>query len=706
MITIIIIIFLLIAPFLLKGGWILGIPVYGMLFIFIINCIFNKNNITVEPKNRKASQKEYEIEPKIIYEINQKFKFNYETDMYLGEVLKNIYERNIDSFYEIWEYIIYRYHSYQNDYFIGTSLGEYILRVINNNTYIFQKMIRNPNLVCLLYKENGYIDYIFFNYLEYLIEEKEYETFENTVNFLYQNETYKKISRDVSQSKLTEELIESLKYNIDDNVYKILEKRIYNMSSTNYNKFKNVLDKYRNKKENEAKIDNIELINEDYIIVLISKECIPKEIKNYTIKETPKEICQKIINDSKKIKLYVDMIEEMKDIQLLKFSNLYKSDIEFYFRNVNCILYYLHGNNIIGSVPKNDQYEDDYNYNICNSAYEDYFIPNEQLNKIQNRLNLKDENIIDYLKLNKNEIDYIKKELGISNLEQYTIIRNDLIIIKKFPIKYKSISKIKEKLKKIRLISYIYYIHSEYGYDFSTNFYIPNKDFAYNMLPEKMDNAIYCKDLNMYVMSNWEANIIRILEFLNINYTYEKEEIKLKNGSYFPDITLDDGTVLEVKGFWDKRSLEKCYEYAKINSKYYIIDSDMYYNLQEIYAEKINNWVYSSKKNQVNLVEVVNINTKNRKKYIEEIQKGDEVCLKLDKKNNKVVIRVLNIRGECIGNLSEKWANIYIPKIKLGMQFKSILESKNDKCLIIKVYKEKEDNIIYDFLQNKNYNNV
>ena len=456
MLTLIIIIFLLIAPFFLKGGWILGIIVYGWLIVFFIECLCNKNNKTEKQTDSNITEikEEYDSEQKIIQEINQKFEFDYEVDMYLGEVLKNIYEKNVDTFYEVWKYLICKYHDLQDNYFIGTSLGEYILKVIDNNTYIFEKMTKDSNLILLLYKGNGYIDYTFFNYLEYLIEEEEYEKFKNVLNFLYQNETYKKISRDLSRSKLTQELIECLKYHIDERVYKIFEEKIHNMSNTNYNKFKKSLDRYINKTSNESKIklNNVEIMDKDYIVVLISEENIPEEIEEDTIKETPKEIREKIICDSKQIKLYADMLDDMKNIQFLSFSSIYKSDVLFYFRDSNCIIYFLHDGNIIGSKPKNDEYEDDYNYNICNNAYEDYLIPKEQLNKIKSRLKLEDENIIDPFELDEKEIYYIKKELGISDIEQYIIIRNELIIIKKFPIRYNSTSKIKEKSNKLYLL--------------------------------------------------------------------------------------------------------------------------------------------------------------------------------------------------------------------------------------------------------------
>jgi hypothetical protein len=76
-------------------------------------------------------------------------------------------------------------------------------------------------------------------------------------------------------------------------------------------------------------------------------------------------------------------------------------------------------------------------------------------------------------------------------------------------------------------------------------------------------------DLNQFVRSGWEANVLRWLKYKNIKYLYEPKVFvfdKIKHGtvSYLPDIYLPEEDVyLEVKGFMDKKSKTALSRFAK-----------------------------------------------------------------------------------------------------------------------------------------------
>ena len=75
-------------------------------------------------------------------------------------------------------------------------------------------------------------------------------------------------------------------------------------------------------------------------------------------------------------------------------------------------------------------------------------------------------------------------------------------------------------------------------------------------------------DLNRGFRSAWEANFARVLNYLNINYDYENqraafkltgkegnEKYKFASAIYLPDFILEDGTIIEIKGEINYRSL-------------------------------------------------------------------------------------------------------------------------------------------------------
>lgn len=111
----------------------------------------------------------------------------------------------------------------------------------------------------------------------------------------------------------------------------------------------------------------------------------------------------------------------------------------------------------------------------------------------------------------------------------------------------------------------------------------------------KYRNAGFREDIGVYVRSGWEANYIRVLNFLNIKWEYEpkifKFEINNKTTTYRPDFYLPNENLwIEVKGFWyDALSKLKYEEFSKIyNIK--LINSEKYKQMALKYQDKLPNW--------------------------------------------------------------------------------------------------------------------
>lgn len=103
-------------------------------------------------------------------------------------------------------------------------------------------------------------------------------------------------------------------------------------------------------------------------------------------------------------------------------------------------------------------------------------------------------------------------------------------------------------------------------------------------------------DIGHYVRSRWEANIARILIYENIPYKYESQifELKDKDGStirYRPDFQTPSHFI-EVKGWWDKKSLKikklMAKQHPKIRIEY--ITENEYKQLEQHYDKQIPEW--------------------------------------------------------------------------------------------------------------------
>lgn len=109
------------------------------------------------------------------------------------------------------------------------------------------------------------------------------------------------------------------------------------------------------------------------------------------------------------------------------------------------------------------------------------------------------------------------------------------------------------------------------------------------------------KDLNQYFRSSWEANIARLLKAFNVDYVYEANIFELhdlnKIYHYRPDFKLNEKFYIEVKGWWNVKSLiiKKLMDEQHSNIEILYIDEPIYKELQNEY-KNLECWEYDSKR--------------------------------------------------------------------------------------------------------------
>lgn len=108
------------------------------------------------------------------------------------------------------------------------------------------------------------------------------------------------------------------------------------------------------------------------------------------------------------------------------------------------------------------------------------------------------------------------------------------------------------------------------------------------------------QDIGQYFRSRWEANIARLLSFLDVEWEYESKRFDFENEdcdvlSYQPDFYLPQyDKWIEVKGWMDNKSkkrleLFRTY-YPEESSKLILIGETEYSLLEKQYLETIDNW--------------------------------------------------------------------------------------------------------------------
>lgn len=220
----------------------------------------------------------------------------------------------------------------------------------------------------------------------------------------------------------------------------------------------------------------------------------------------------------------------------------------------------------------------------------------------------------------------------------------------------------------------------------------------------------YRPDLKETFRSSWEANFARILNHKKMPYEYESHMLPRHDsdgsavGVYIPDFWLPGNRVVEVKGFWNRESLEKVLEMKKHypEYEYYIIDQDIYHSLTRQYSEVISSWEISTDHLSPQQIDVVGINFGNRKRVSEALTEGDAVTLCRDPNNpyDKNAVLVKSVTGEEIGFLSADWACVFSQKLDIGMKYNCHIVSKDQKVIRISALRNNLDEIVlFDFLK-------
>lgn len=223
-------------------------------------------------------------------------------------------------------------------------------------------------------------------------------------------------------------------------------------------------------------------------------------------------------------------------------------------------------------------------------------------------------------------------------------------------------------------------------------------------------DLIYYQDINYRLRSGWEANMVRFFNYHNISWKYEDEEVNVSLDAiriYRPDFFVNvknKELVIEVKGFWDKKSIEDVFLFRKKypERQFMIIDNDLYYSMQESSHRFIDNWEYSVVLEYSEYkITVVGLTFNNRLETVNKIKIGEDLLLCRDKNNiyDPNAIKVYTNSHEEVGFICKEWASILALKMDFGLCYKAYLFSKsiNDKTITIKVYRT--GNVPDDYLE-------
>lgn len=107
------------------------------------------------------------------------------------------------------------------------------------------------------------------------------------------------------------------------------------------------------------------------------------------------------------------------------------------------------------------------------------------------------------------------------------------------------------------------------------------------------------KDIKLYVRSTWEADFVRILRFLDIDFNYEAKRFDFFNKSgqitdtYRPDFFLPEYNLwIEISGWVSKDKSRKLKMFKAFYPEYKLfhIDETVYSGLKNIFSFKVQNW--------------------------------------------------------------------------------------------------------------------
>lgn len=213
------------------------------------------------------------------------------------------------------------------------------------------------------------------------------------------------------------------------------------------------------------------------------------------------------------------------------------------------------------------------------------------------------------------------------------------------------------------------------------------------------------KDLGLELRSSWEADFARILNHIGVKWEYENEFLSSKNGpSYLPDFFLENNIIVEVKGYWDRKSRKTIQHHLKSKHEFklFTIDGDMFQTLENMYRPHIKNWESNKIKAPTVTLPVVGITRSERKKYVQDLRKGMNLYFERDPDNefDSQAIKVLNDKNEQVGFIAADWASIYSSKLDMGMEFSVIIKDIEEKVIYVVVKRTNNSKeIIFDFLR-------
>ena len=191
-----------------------------------------------------------------------------------------------------------------------------------------------------------------------------------------------------------------------------------------------------------------------------------------------------------------------------------------------------------------------------------------------------------------------------------------------------------------------------------------------------------------------------MLNYLNIEWEYEKQfyEVETKtNFAYLPDFELKNGNLVEVKGFWDFRSILNINNFIEKypNKNLIIIDTDIILFLQEKYSDLINNWEYIKPINNPIDIRIVGIKYPDRIEFSKKIKVNDELKLIRDKENeyDKNAIKAVDINNNFIGFVNKEIATILSRNIDYGFSYTIKVININEKYFGCKIYETNNENV-------------
>lgn len=215
------------------------------------------------------------------------------------------------------------------------------------------------------------------------------------------------------------------------------------------------------------------------------------------------------------------------------------------------------------------------------------------------------------------------------------------------------------------------------------------------------------KDLGVEFRSSWEANVARVLNYKGIEWNYETEiydldlsktRVKMDSARYIPDFILKNGTIIEIKGFWDSRSKLKnsLFRDQYPDKNILTIDSDIYRCIAQKYKDIIPDWEDDKVQARNDIIQVVGISIPQRVPYVRNVKVGDKLGV-IREPNNEYdsrAIRVNDSEGNQVGYFAKDCNSIYAPKMDMGFRYEIQVMAKETKVIQCKVNLLNTDEII------------